>query len=155
MNTADPPAQLRDIHLPEPVSWWPPAPGWWIVALVTLAALILALYLVRRYLRRTRYRRLAIRELEILMAREKDNRALLEKISALLRRVAIHAYGRQEVAPLSGTAWLAFLDRTGKTDRFSRGEGKILGDAIYRASPEADMAGVRRAAEKWIRGHRQ
>ena len=44
--------QLRDIHLPQAVHWWPPAPGWWIVA-----ALLLALTIwLGRYLR-ARYRR--------------------------------------------------------------------------------------------------
>ncbi|MDP7406676.1 MAG: DUF4381 domain-containing protein, partial [SAR324 cluster bacterium] len=27
----DPLAALRDVHLPPAVSWWPPAPGWWII----------------------------------------------------------------------------------------------------------------------------
>ena len=31
--------QLRDIHLPEPISWWPPAPGWWILAVASCALL--------------------------------------------------------------------------------------------------------------------
>ena len=29
--------QLRDIHLPESSLWWPPAPGWWILALLLIA----------------------------------------------------------------------------------------------------------------------
>ena len=44
--------QLRDIHLPQAVHWWPPAPGWWIVAALILALTIwLGRYLQARYRR--------------------------------------------------------------------------------------------------------
>jgi|GEM_PF-491197 len=44
--------QLRDIHLPQAVHWWPPAPGWWLVAALVLALIIwLSRYLQSRYRR--------------------------------------------------------------------------------------------------------
>ena len=44
--------QLRDIHLPQAVHWWPPAPGWWVVAALSLALTIwLVRFLQRRYRR--------------------------------------------------------------------------------------------------------
>lgn len=39
--------QLKDIQLPEPVSWWPLAYGWWV--LIGLVVCALAVWLVRRY----------------------------------------------------------------------------------------------------------
>ena len=39
--------QLADIHLPIDISYWPPAPGWWFLGLLCLAAII---YLTRNYL---------------------------------------------------------------------------------------------------------
>ena len=36
MPEENPLINLKDIHLPPAVAIWPPAPGWWIVAVVLL-----------------------------------------------------------------------------------------------------------------------
>lgn len=156
MNAADPLTQLRDIHLPEPVSWWPPAPGWWVVALLALAAIILLLLFSRNRWLRNQYRRAALHELENLTnIPQGDQKLLLEEMSAILRRVAMHAYGRNEVAPLSGNRWLTFLDRTGGTDQFTQGMAKILGSGLYQDSTETDIGQVKMIIQRWIKGHRR
>jgi len=155
MNSTDPLAQLRDIHLPQPVSWWPPAPGWWIVALAGLTVFGLGIFFLARYRQRNRYRRLALRELDSLDNNAPDKMALLETMSVLLRRVALQAYGREEIAPLHGEQWLSFLDRTGKTDRFSQGTAKVLGAGLYQTIVDADPEEVRQIIRNWIKGHRK
>ena len=62
MNPAEIP--IRDLHLPEPVGWWPLAPGWWL--LITIAVLGIG-WLLLRALRR--YRRGQARRQEILRRR--------------------------------------------------------------------------------------
>ena len=156
MNRQDPLSQLRDIHLPAPVGWWPPAPGWWFILFAAIAIFaVLACFWRRRFVKK-RYRRIAVREMALLRTRDTGNiAAVLVEVSALLRRVAIQTFGRQEVARLSGDAWLSFLDRTGRTSGFSSGAAKVLGSDIYRPAVEADIKQVLDIAEKWIREHRQ
>jgi hypothetical protein len=146
--------QLKDIHLPPPVGWWPPAPGWWLL-LIGVAGLALAGYFLRRYFKHS-YRRAALRELRALRenAIGLGDRSRLELLAALLRRVAIRSCGREQVAPLSGEAWLAFLDRSGKTGQFTTGVGRALGSDLYRAGVEADLQGLFPLVESWIRRHR-
>jgi len=154
MNANDPLAGLRDIHLPPPVGWWPPAPGWWLLTLLGLAGLSAAGYLLFRYFRQRRYRRAALRELEALRrAVGLDQRQRLPALAELVRRVAIESCGRERVAPLSGPAWLDFLDRTGKTDRFGNGAGRVLGTELYRPGSVAGPELLVLVAE-WIRRHK-
>ena len=57
--------QLRDVHLPEPVSWWPLAPGYWIVlALVVVVLGMLAYWLRHQPKRKTQHlKQAALREM--------------------------------------------------------------------------------------------
>ncbi len=132
------PLPLRDIHLPPPVSWWPPAPGWWGLLAIAVALVALSLWL-RHRLRRSTVRRTALRELAAL---ERDPALSpserLQRLSTLLRRAALSIYPRDEVAGLTGDDWLHFLDRAMDTRQFSQGAGRLLLEAPYRAFIAAD-----------------
>ena len=51
--------RLAPLRTPEAVSWWPPAPGWWILAAIALAIVALLLRYLWRYHRRGRPLRVA------------------------------------------------------------------------------------------------
>ena len=154
-NVNDPLAQLKDIHLPEPVSWWPPAPGWWLLGICLLLAVFVGGYYLWKFIRRGRFRREALVDLRQLREAHQDQRILLEEVSRLLRQVAIAKYGREEVAPLSGTGWLQFLDRTGNTDQFSQGAGKALGTMLYQPTVAIDGEQLCGLAAAWIKRQRR
>jgi hypothetical protein len=157
MNTSDPLAQLRDIHLPEPVSWWPPALGWWLVALTAMVLLIVGGWFYVKYILRKRYRKAALAELRLLQEKRQShtNREQLAQLASLLRRVAIQTCGRHQVAPLAGDRWLRFLDESGHTDQFSNGVGRLLGEDHYRAETKMIPQELFQLAGKWIGGHRK
>lgn len=155
MNGADPLADLRDIHLPEPVSWWPPAPGWWLLVLLALALLAVLGWWLRRAWRRHRRRARVEAELDALLAAHRaggDARALAAGVSLLLKRVALARWPRPEVAGLSGADWLAFLDRTGGHGDFADGPGRALARAGYGAPEPVEAEALGAAARAWIRG---
>lgn len=134
MNTATPPAlELRDIHVAPPPAFWPPAPGWWLLAALLLIILVLFGYwLIGRY-RRYRQQQQILGELQRLDNPDVNTQTaeFITAISTLLRRVALVCYPRQQVASLSGAAWLNFLDETGGDGEFSRGAGQILEQGPY------------------------
>ncbi|RDJ19681.1 DUF4381 domain-containing protein [Bosea caraganae] len=100
-------ANLADIVLPPAVPFWPPAAGVWIVGAVAGAMLAVA---GRRALRRYRadaYLRLAAKEIDDGLSPNGDGTDVA--ISAILKRAAMVAYGRERVASLTGAAWTEFL----------------------------------------------
>lgn len=152
-------SQLRDIHLPAPLSAWPPAPGWFILAgLVLLAVGGIAWWLYRRW-KDNRYRRESMAELQALFdayGKADDSAAYLVDYAALLKRIALTRYPRDAVAHLSGEAWVAFLDKTAKTEEFSMGAGQALIDANYRpgGTADIDVQALHDLAKHWIKRHR-
>ena len=97
--------ELQPLHLPEPVPFWPPAPGWYIAGLMVLLLMSWGLIRWLRYLRSQRYRRVAQRLLREIAGRKEDNPGeKLRAVNELLKRVALQTYPREKVASLSGKA---------------------------------------------------
>ncbi len=136
----DPLANLRDIHLPDPITSWVPAPGWWIVALAVIGLSLLVFYV--RLRRQGSARRMALAELDVLVATSGDLQQLATGFSALLRRVAMVRFGAGAVASLHGKAWAEFLQA--HSDSLQASVGVLLAQAPYapeepasQPSPEA------------------
>ncbi len=132
--------QLRDIHLPAEPGFWPPAPGWWILAVLLL---VLLFWITRMGLRRYRLRRQRQRILAMLADLEEDSSTItperIARISSLLRRLALMHYPRQRVASLIGADWLQFLDESGGNGRFSHGPGQVLASGPYQPTLPSDL----------------
>ncbi len=154
MNGGDPLAGLKDIHLPPPVGWWPPAPGWWFLAFLALGILAVLINWLLHLVRQRRYRRAALRKLRDLERNSAlEGHLRLIEIAELVRQVAVAGCGREAVAELAGDDWLTFLDRTGRTNLFSTGPGRVLGTDLYRAGSVAEPELLPLVA-KWIGRHR-
>jgi len=143
--------ELRDIDLPASVSFWPPAPGWWILSIILLSILsaVLLGWYKRRALRRAALRELARLQQDYLHRRSDED--LTRALSLLLRRLSLAVYPRNQVAGLHGEAWLHHLDRTTGTTAFSRGSGRVLLTLPYGAKGEADIPQLLTLVGFWIR----
>ncbi len=151
---------LADIAEPPEPSAWPP--NLWVLGL-SLAALglttLILYHLWQRYQRRRPYRA-ALAELAE-WERAAPSRSAGDAgatLTALLRRVALLHYPRDRVAPLSGTAFAAFLDEAMATPSFTQGPAAdLLGDARYNVSAAGPVDCSRElalAARRWLDAHR-
>jgi hypothetical protein len=152
----DPLAGLRDIHLPDAVSLWPLAPGWWLIAAAIAVAVGLAIWSRRRHL--ASVRRAAMRELDDLCHQfdaDGDSVSLAEHLSALLRRVALVRFGQTHVAPLHGPRWVEFLTDATRSGAFPSDVATQIEHTMYagpKATPDPEQVKAwLTAGRRWIR----
>lgn len=130
---------IRDIHLPEPVSWWPPAPGWWLLISILIVGIAIT-GLLRYRLKKIRMRKAALQQLaDMIQVYQTRGDALgfVRELSKFLRVVSLHHYQAEHSASISGDKWLRFLDRQLPNNMLLRGDsfthkGSLLVSAPYR-----------------------
>jgi len=154
---------LQDIVEPAAISWWPPAAGLWILlALLLVWMIAIGLRLWIRY-KRNSYRREALallKHIEPGLQPAQTRGSALAEVALLLKRTALSAYPREDVAELSGEEWLAFLDRTGHTHDFSQGAAAVIGKISWQPQAGAmlsdqNLKEIVNAVQHWINHHLQ
>ena len=155
---ASPLDQLADIHLPDGVSWWPLAPGWWIL-LALLAIAIVGFFIWRNRKQQNYYRVIAQHQLAGIYAdyqQTQDAGAYLQALSQLLRRTALTAYPNSFNASIKGKDWLNWLDSVcpPATEKFSGEIGQSLLSSAYQKNPQVDVNELHRLSSEWITLHR-
>jgi hypothetical protein len=137
---------LRDIAEPTPVPWWPPAVGWWILSVVVAAfAVWLAVRAWRRW-RANAYRRAALKKLR--------SATKLVEIAEILKRAALCAFPRTDVASLSGDAWSDWLRQT-VDQELPVPVAETLEHGVFDGNDNRNRADVASFVASWIRHHRR
>ncbi|MET1080984.1 MAG: DUF4381 domain-containing protein [Pseudomonas sp.] len=163
MNPLD---QLEPLLAPAPVAWWPPAPGWWFVALV-LPLLLMGLWRLRRHGSKKATPKDRQQVLDPLRQAALDELARLRKpydgapaalwlqqLNALLKRLCRARYPDSHSHTLSGRAWLAFLDNRCPAAGLTR--WMILVEGAYRGECQLEdkaVDGLSQAIDTWVRKH--
>lgn len=152
----DPLAALRDIHLPDAVPFWPPAPGWW--ALAGTVVVLIALGALYEWYRRGTLRYRVAKEFAAVAADEArfgPGQAVAAEAAVLIRRVLIARGRASETVTLTGAGWESFL--TAGKGAMPPAVAALVARAPY-APPGAldggpQRAEVVRAVTRWLRGN--
>ncbi|MGR4869829.1 DUF4381 domain-containing protein [Variovorax sp. LARHSF232] len=168
-NTAEVPslAQLADVAQPPPPPWTPQTVGWDVLAvLLAGVALWLASRALRRYWR-NRYRRDALAELKRLEARwqraegaREEGAQVLVALPVLLKRCALAAWPRAQVAGLNGEDWARFIvAHAGHATHGAQALAPLVRELEYRdrealARVSAhDVEVLLEASRQWVQDH--
>ena len=125
--------ELRDIHLPSgDISFFPLAYGWWVLAGVLAAVVLLAW--------------------KLLAAARRPDLGSAVRMSEILRRICVYKY--KTAAALFGMEWIEFLNRHAK-EKISGKTARLLLDAPYisadsKAYDDQDVADLYRFCQNWI-----
>ena len=163
MKTPDPASlqNLNDIVLPTAINWWPLANGWYFLFGLLVIVISWLAYRSRQRWVAARYRRAALHELQLLEAgihSDTNRDRCLRQIPILLKRTALSAYPRNEVASLSGTPWYDFLNSkvrnplftdtmVARLDSISYSSGELSSVDHQAASALLDVS------KQWLRHH--
>lgn len=150
---ANPLDQLRDIHLPQAVDWWPLAPGWWILIALVIAVCAYAGYWLYQRYQASMIKRQAIELLtELNNEHQANHKQLLAEYSKLIRRVVISYYPREQFAAVSGKAWVEQLNQLTEQAYFTGDCAELLAQGAYQRQPieQQTLAQLTEQLRLWI-----
>ena len=165
IHTANALQQLRDIHLPLSAGWWPPAPGWWLLAAAGSLCLVLAVRGWQRWQQRNRRWQTVQWELTALRAQTQtqtqtqtqlqNSPIWFSRLNALLKRVARDIYPLQPIVALSGDDWVAFLQHSSANAVEAEDLVATMVNACWQPHNSCDPQQALAFAGRWLQRHKK
>ncbi len=156
MPDTDALSNLRDIHLPAPISAWPPGPAYYALAALFII-LMLALIKHKQYQNRTAPKREALAKLtdiENHYTKNLNAKQTAAEITTLLKRVALVYHPRVDVASLHSNDWLVFLEKTSKNIDFKSIQTSLI-DTPFNPNSTENLTPLLAATRSWIKQRRK
>ena len=151
--------KLAPILPPEPVSFWPPKPGWYVVIVILLLLIGFIAHKIVQNKRRNAYRKRAL-EVHEKLSVQSYQPELIPQLNALLKITALQAgFPRNKVAGLSGREWIHFLELTAYDTQFSHEQSSLLSRGSYASMDQievepAEWNQILFLTEHWILKHK-
>jgi hypothetical protein len=145
-------SQLRDIHAAADPGWWPPAPGWWVLALLVLALVAWMLrYGYRRWMVMRRRRKLlsALEDMARAIDPLQQPHEYLSRLNRLFRVVALRAFPNTACVRLQGIEWVRFIQSLLPQNVHAEGLS-ALASGPYQPKPEFDAGELHALARIWV-----
>ena len=148
---------IGELMEPEPIGFSFGAPGWTILLMVFIAVLLMyGLWEFYQY-KKNKYRRLAIEELSLIDLMQGESGFIVLSIVSLLKRLALTAYGREEVASVYGKQFVSFLQTKVRGKSFSGDSEQIFIKHLYQGDktiiPLDKLKLFYNESSNWIKQH--
>ncbi|WP_323815663.1 DUF4381 domain-containing protein [Cellvibrio sp. NN19] len=150
---------LKELPLPPVVPYTPQTIGWVILAAVVIVLICWNLWRNYQYRLANRYRVEALAELDQIEQALGSHPSAAAQLPTLIKRVALTAAPRADIAALSGDAWLQWLDASLPQAGFLDAPGKLIPALAYSSPANSQIANPKELhallalTRRWIREH--
>lgn len=161
---------LRDIHMPAPISAWPPGPGWiFLLVIFTLIATVTCIIILKNYkVWQTRKHALhLLKKYKKQYPKIINSQRACSLVNELLKKTAFYYYPRTKIASLSGADWIKFLNvsiqhpsiiqkifkSTNKLPSFNEVQQELL-EYPYQSSKNINLDKLFKTAHTWIKNQK-
>jgi hypothetical protein len=147
--------QLHDVHLPPPVSWWPLAPTWWVLLVITIVLIYSGLRLLHHRKMKRAYRRDATALLQNDYRQwlvDGDVSKYLQSASVIIRRCCSHIDDGKHPAGLTSQHQIGLLKQVSK-HTLSDDLERALVIECYQPSPQTNIQAIHGELISWIKSH--
>ena len=142
---------------PESISWWPQTLAWKVIGFVVLVMAIRHVVKKINHYKANAYRREALAWVEQLPRYQQGQTSMeFRQLPALVKKVALIAYGREVVNSIPSEHWETWLDQQCEKTAFATQHKRELAQLAYAPElilSEEQMAKLVTTIKAWIIGH--